>query len=664
MKYTRTKRTAKDFFWTTWTASDIKKQTQQYLDHLSININAMLAIPAPERTFENTYWALETAMYPYHNHEHFLGILANCSDKSSVRDAAREAQSYIHTQSLAIVHRPEVFHALKECPLDLKKLSPELKKFVLDTHRGFVRSGFELPKKEFKQLQKNLKQLNTWGIAFDKNIADYDAMLPIMPKRARDFGLPESYLTTLPKKKGIYHIGATPAQYGPFMSYCTDSLWRKKMSAIVNKKGGKKNLALMHKTLELRQENAQLLGFANHAEYVLKERMAKSPKNVHQFHTTIYTSLAERARKDTMLLKKTKKQDGDASRLEPWDIAYYSRKAQEERFNLDPEEIRQYFQLDRVLDTLFGITEKLFGVTITRKKWKSWHDDVITLEITKGKEVMGYISMDLHPRPGTYTHAMAHNICDAGVYEWGSQKYESPMTAIVANFRGPTKDTPSLLSFGEVTTLFHEFGHALHNTLTTAWIPSQAGFHTVWDFVELPSQIFEEWAWLPGTIKKMSAHVETGNIMPKDMIERLIASRDFLEPVSLTRQIAMAEFDMHIHEKLPRTDLNTLYTRFAKRFSPLPQSRDSLFPASFAHLMHGYDAGYYSYLWSRVYAYECFHEFQQGGTLSSALGKKYWKEILSQGSSRDEMESLTAFLGRSPSVNAFIKHITSSTSYE
>jgi thimet oligopeptidase len=353
-----------------------------------------------------------------------------------------------------------------------------------------------------------------------------------------------------------------------------------------------------------------------------------------------------------------------SDQLDPWDIGYYGRKVEEERFALDPEEVRKYFQLEKVLVSMFSIAEKLFGLKITTVEWNTWHSDVRTLKITKGKEVMGYISMDLHPRAGKYTHAMAHNICDPGIHQWGSTTYEVPMTAIVANFRGPTKKTPSQLSFDEVTTLFHEFGHALHNTLTTAWIPSQAGFNTVWDFVELPSQIFEEWAWLPEVITKMSAHVDDGSKMEKQMMNQLIGSRSFLEGLFLTRQIAMAEFDMQIHEQRPKEKLNNIYKKITPKYSPLPISEDSLFPSSFAHIMHGYDAGYYSYLWSRVYAYECFAVFKKNGVTSGIIGKQYWGEILSQGSSRDEMKSLKAFLGKSPSVKAFINHLLTSAQYE
>jgi len=664
MKHIRTKRTAKDFAWTQWSVGEIKKYTQRYLDTLKRDIEMMLTIPKTERTFENTYWALQTAGSPYDNHGHFLGILLNCSTRATIRDAARAAETLIHEQSLAIIHRPEVYSAIKECKLDTKSLSPELQKLVKDTKKGFVRSGFDLPAKEFKKLQKNMKKMHALGLNFDKNIADYDAVLAVPVKQAQELGLPGSYLSTLPKKKGLYQIGATPSQFGPFMSYCTDPQWRKKMSAVVNKKGGLKNLKNLEKMLKLREENAQMLGFKNHAEYVLEERMAKTPQKVHEFHESIHSSITSLAKKDLGILKKSKKTDAGSSQLDPWDVGYYSRTAQEDRFALDPEEVRQYFQLDNVLATMYAITEKLFGVKIKAKKWQAWHDDVITLEITKGKEIMGYISMDLHPRKGKYTHAMAHNIKDAGAYHWGGAAYSTPMTAIVANFRGPTKKSPSLLSFGEVTTLFHEFGHALHNTLTTAWIPSQAGFNTVWDFVELPSQIFEEWAWLPEVIGKMSAHVDTGKKMPKEMMNQLIGSRAFLEGLFLTRQVAMAEFDMQIHEQRPKQKLNEVYKKIGSKYSPLPASKDSLFPSSFAHLLHGYDAGYYSYLWSRVYAYECFNIFNQHGVMSAKIGKSYWQEILSQGSSRDEMKSLKTFLGKAPSVKAFIKHIITSAQYE
>lgn len=664
MKYTRTKRTQKDFAWAQWEVADIKKYTQQYIDNLRNNIDRLLAISAKERTFENTYWALEIASHPYHNHEHFLGMLANCATAPTIRDAARDAQALIHSESLKIVHRPEVYQALKECKIQTKNMPEEVKKFVADTKKGFKRSGFDLPEKEFKQLQKNMKKLHALGLSFDKNIADYDTTLAVPEKIAKTLGLPDSYLGTLPKKKGAYHIGATPAQFGPFMSYCNDSKWRKKMSQIVNKKGGKKNLISLEKALALREEDARLLSYDNHADYVLAERMAKSPAKVSAFHSAIHKAILPIAKNDMRVLEMVKKSDGFEGSLDPWDVGYYGRKAQEERFSLDPEEVRKYFQLEKVLATMFATAQKLFGLKISSVGFSTWHKDVRTFELKKGKEIMGYICMDLHPRNGKYTHAMAHNIYDPGVYEWEGDTYQVPVTAIVANFRGPTKKTPSLLSFDEVTTLFHEFGHALHNTLTTAIIPSQAGFNTVWDFVELPSQIFEEWAWLPSVIGNMSTHVETGVKMPKKMMNNLIGSRDFLEGLFLTRQIAMATFDMDIHQKKPSQPLNQVASTTASKYSPLPQSKDSLFPASFAHIMHGYDAGYYSYLWSRVYAYECFALFEKYGVLSSKIGQRYWGEILARGSSRDEMQSLKAFLGKSPSVKAFINHIVTSSHYE
>lgn len=664
MKYVRTHRTPEDFAWTQWSVADIKKNTQMYIDNLRKNIDTLLAIPKKERTFENTYWALETIDYPYHNHGHFLGILTNTSPRASIRDAAREAETLIHEQSLALLHRPEVYHAVCACKVDMKSLTPELAKLVRDTNKGFQRSGFTLPEGEFKRLQKNMKRIHALGQDFDKNIAEYDATLAVPVALAGQLGLPSSYLATLPKKKGMYHIGATPAQYGPFMSYCNHALWRKKMSAVVNKKGGRKNLKNLSHTLQLREDNARLLGFDTHAAYVLAERMAKTPARVASFHRSIHSAITSVAHKDLALLQQAKHQHTGNDQLDPWDIGYYSRTAQEERFALDPEEVRKYFSLEKVLGTLFRSAERLFGIVIEEALWNTWHPDVRTFVLRKGKEVMGYIAMDLHPRSGKYTHAMAHNVYDAGIYQWGSTTYETPITAIVANFRGPTKKSPSLLSFDEVTTLFHEFGHALHNTLTTAWIPSQAGFNTVWDFVELPSQIFEEWAWVPSVITDMSAHVQTGEPMPRAMMQNLIGSRAFLEGLFLTRQIAMGSFDMEIHQERPTTSLPDTFMKIARTYSPLPQSKDSLFPASFAHIMHGYDAGYYSYLWSRVYAYECFNLFTQRGIMSATVGKQYWLEILSRGSSRDEMESLQAFLGKAPSVKAFINHIVNAAQYE
>lgn len=443
------------------------------------------------------------------------------------------------------------------------------------------------------------------------------------------------------------------------MSQSSRADLRKKLAEKYEAKGGKKNLVLLADILALRKEVSKLLGFSSYGDFRLEERMAKNYKTASTFIDGLIKKVKDPAKKDIGLLTEMKREDTGNSRaeLETYDTSYYARMYKIKHFGIDGEQLRPWFPYGHVLRTMFDFYGELLGIRLVPESYKLWHKDAegYRVEDTKTNTVLGYLLLDMFPRQGKYGHACMLPLEDGHVSKDGATKI-LPIAALICNFPKPTKSKPSLLSLGEVETLFHEFGHATHHLLSSVRYASQAGTNVAWDFVETPSQMPENFLWHKVMLSKISKHYQDGTSLDQKTVKKLIDAKDFLAAWGAQRQLIFARFDLDIHNK-DIEDVSAYYKDMYKKVTGKEYLQKSLFPAGFGHLM-GYDSGYYSYMWALVYAQDIYSMcIKKDGSPDTKQGMKYRKEILERGSSRDEIESVEAFLGRKVKLDSFLKSI-------
>lgn len=412
--------------------------------------------------------------------------------------------------------------------------------------------------------------------------------------------------------------------------------------------------------MKLRHEIATILGYKHHADFRVETRMVKTAKVAEDFQNSLLKTLAPLAKVEMKELGAHAK-TLDIKKLEHYDIGYVATNLKKKLYDLDPETVRAYFPLEHVKSELFSLCENLFGIVIAEYPTTLWHKDVKMYQINDADgTLIGYFAMDLFPREGKFGHAAMFDVVVPHEHGYKTEEYFAPFSTMVCNFPTPTKKVPSLLSLGEVETMFHEFGHLLHMTLSRARLESQAGANVAWDFVETPSQIMENWVWDAEVMQKMSQHYITGEHMPEDMINRVIKGKVFQNAYFYTRQLIQGKLDLDLHTGKVK-DAREAYRKMNKTYFniELPE-KETLFPAGFGHLV-GYDAGYYSYLWALVYACDAFQSFKTKGNknvmTNSEVGMRWRKEVLEMGSSDDEMKLVKNFLKREPNQKAFLKEI-------
>ncbi|MGH8912415.1 MAG: M3 family metallopeptidase, partial [Acidimicrobiia bacterium] len=416
---------------------------------------------------------------------------------------------------------------------------------------------------------------------------------------------------------------------------------------------------LLEEAVEIRARIARLFGEASWAHYQLEERMARVPGAVTAFYEQLVPPLtsagkSEVAEMQTMLAEDT----GDPEAvLQPWDWRYYHTRLSRERHGVDPNEVAEYLPMKSVLEGLFSITGDVFGVDYEAAEIESWHPDVQRYAVRDRADgrLIAYVHMDLFPREGKFSHAAAFQLVPGRRLPDGS--YQTPVSAIVANFTKPTSTRPSLLQHNEVETLFHEFGHILHQVLTKAELVRFSGSSTERDFVEAPSQIMEHWTWRPEVLSMFARHHETGEPFPAELVEAMVAARNLNIALSTLRQVQFGVLDMSLHgEGATAGDIDEMH-RAAAAVALLPFHEGTFFPASWGHMLSGYDAGYYGYLWSEVYGDDMFSRFEKEGVTDPRVGADYRRAILEAGGSRDGMDLLRDFLGREPTNDAFLRKL-------
>lgn len=639
-------------------AQDLAPAEAEARVKLEKDLAALIAIPQAERTFENTIMGYERAFDNYGNALGMSGFLSYVSTDKKFRDAANDLQMQISQYMVDVATRRDVYKAIREYTDTNPRLDPVQAKLVKEMLIGFKNSGMDLNDADLEKFKALNKEKAEYIIKFDKNIQEYKDPLAVTQEQLR--GLGEDYIQKLSKTDdGKYLVTLDYPDYVPFMQNADDERARKELEFKFNRRGGQENVELLEKTLTLRREIARLLGYKNHAELRLEDRMAKNPKTVMAFLKDLQKKLKPLGKKEDkeMIAYKNSKTGKNSRTLYSWESGYWSNKFRKENLELDSEKIKEYFPSQVVIEGMLDLFGGVFGITFEPVDIPVWHPDVKAFKI-KDKasgELVAYFYMDLYPREGKYKHAACFGLVEGEEKQDGT--YQIPFVAIVANLNKPSGDMPSLLKHSEVETLFHEFGHVLHNALTKAKYSAFSGTSVSWDFVEAPSQMLERWAWDPQVLKKISKHYKTGEALPDDLIKRMIAAKNFGAGGMYLRQDFFAQYDMTLHTADTTPDTTKLYFELTKKIRGLPLTKGTIPQASFGHIMGGYDAGYYGYLWSEVIAEDFFGEFKKNGIFNPETGLKFRREILEKGGTLDEEKMVENFLGRPADNKPFLKSI-------
>lgn len=646
---------------------DFKPATLAAIDEARANIDAIIANPdAP--TFENTIVALETSSETLGS---VAGIFYNqlsAAGTDGLQALAEEIGPVQANFSSDIILNDKLFARIKAVydVSNTLSLTTEQKTLLDDTYKNFVRGGALLDDDKKAELRKINEAMSTLGPIFANNvkksaesfemwIEDEAELVGLPPssiegakQEAIDKGQPAKWLFTLDYPS-----------FGPFLTYSSRRDLREKIwKANSNKAFGDTydNSENLLKIISLRHQRAQLLGYSTHAHYVLERRMAESPETVIKFLVELRDLYKAGALKDLESLKSFAAEDG-ITELKPWDVGYYSEKLREKMYAFSSEDFRPYFPLDKVLAGTFAHFSRLFGLKFTlASDLPVWHADVTAYDVTDETTgvFVGTLYADFYPRTGKKPGAWMTSYRDQGLFHG---KVECPVTAIVCNFTKPTADKPSLLTHDEVLTLFHEMGHATHGLLAKGTYPSQTGTNVLWDFVELPSQLQENWLYEAETLNSFASHYETGAKIPAELIEKLRAAKNFMSGWMGLRQMGMSILDMQWHTQDPSmiSDVIAFEDEAMKGAALFPRYGGPM-SVSFNHIFAGgYSAGYYSYKWAEVLDADAFEAFLEAGLYDPATAQKYRKEVLERGGSEHPSVLYRRFRGRDADPNALLR---------
>ncbi len=664
------KYTKKDFLWTKWTAGDIKKMVPELLNQKRKIYERIKKISNEKRNFENTVYAIASSDDNISHFIYKIYLLLNVSLNKKIREEAKKAIDFFEKEMVDIEYDKNIYLAVKVYASKKEKLNQEDEKLLEDMLLTYKRMGFALSGELQKKLKEKQKELIALETQFTKNINDQQDYILLDKKDLS--GLSNQYIKALGRKNGKYKVGLDYPEFIPFMQMASSAKKRKELADKNAQKGGKKNLKLAKKILKLREDIANILGYDTYADYKIEPKMAKSTKNVFSFIEKLIPRLKILAKKDIAKIEKLKQKDlkNKKAKIKYYDIAYYENKLKEKEYGFDSEKLKEYFPFLKVKKGIFQVYSKLFSIKFEKlENYPLWHKDVELYKIKeKNGEVVAYFGLDMYPREGKYGHAAVFEIVDGHQKEFNkNSKFLPPVVCMVANISKPTKDNPSLMSHYEIETFFHEFGHIMHQCLCRSKYSAQSSFKTAWDFVEAPSQMLENWVWDKKILEILSGHYKDGSKIPDKLANALISSKKYFKGHDSTRQLSLALFDMIVHTKksskkekypLDEKELVSLWKKTMEKWIGIKNSEKSLQPAGFSHIFGGgYCAGYYGYMWSRVYAADMFSRFKKEGILNKKTGSDYKKWILQKGASEKEIKLVENFLGRKSNNKAFLKEI-------
>lgn len=622
-------------------------------------------------TFENTILALE---YAGSDLSRVSGIFFNVNEANTneqMQAIAEEISPVMTEYSMSILLNDKLFERVKQVygQLDSLDLGPEEKRLTEITYRNFARNGANIPadrKEEFSKIQEELSLLS---LKFGKNVLDAtNAYILHITDSSKLAGLPESAVAAGAAEAKSRNLDGWvyTLQYPsmePFMKYSDirslrEQMWRASNAKCID--GESSNEDVVKRIVELRIKEAELLGFDKYSDYILEERMAKSTGTVEDFLNDLLVKSLPFAKRDVRQIQDYAKANGLEGKLMPWDFTYYATKYKDEKYKLNDEMLKPYFKLENVQQAVFALADSLYGLKFTEAKdIPGYHPDVKVYDVTdaSGRHMALFYS-DFFPRDGKRSGAWMTSFREQGYDKDGVE--QRPLVSIVCNFTKPTENEPSLLTFYEVTTLLHEFGHALHGMLSDVRYPSLASPNVAWDFVELPSQIMENWATEKEYLASWAKHYKTGEVMPDELIRKIVDSKNFNSGYAQVRQLTFGICDMawHTLEKVPSESVEQFETEAVAKCQIMPVVKGTAFSPSFSHIFAGgYAAGYYSYKWAEVLEADAFQLFKEQGIFNKEVSGSFRKNILSRGNAEDADVLYRNFRGRDPKPEALLEKL-------
>jgi thimet oligopeptidase len=502
---------------------------------------------------------------------------------------------------------------------------------------------------------KLFDRLNSLQTQFRRALGEDKTSIAINPKEAES--LPPAFLKSLKATAAGHAVNVNESTVTQFLSNEQSAAARKRYYIAYNNRGGQKNVKRLAEAVALRTRIAHLLGFKTWAAYQLDAKMAKTPERVLALLDKVDSVSLPKARAEVAVLADMKKADGDQTPFVSADYYFYENRLEKTKYDVDEEALRQYFPVGKVISSVFRIYQRLLGVHFEEiKPAMSWAPGVTEYSISDAASGMpiGWFFVDLYPREGKYDHFATFAIRAGRGAHTGFQR---PVSAIIGNWPVGEPGKPALLSHNDVVTFFHEFGHLMHQTLSRAPYETLFGTNVRQDFVEAPSQMLENWMWQPSILKEVSSNVDTGKPLPDALIDKIIAAKHLADGYYYSGQAFLAMYDMRLHSSTTRLDPTKLWFDLKPQLTALPPEPGTIPEASIGHFMGGYDAGYYGYLWSLVYAQDMFSMFQKSGLEDPATGMRYRKDILEPGALVEPDVLLHQFLGRDVSYEPFYKYI-------
>lgn len=630
------------------------------------DIDAIIKNPETP-TFENTIVALDFAGETLDRLSSIFFNLNSAETNDEIQAVAQVVSPLLTEFSNDITLNQELFNRVKIVYDSNKSLNLSTEEATLldKKFKSFARNGALLDDVKKSRLREIDNELAKLKLTFGENVLAETNNYQLQLINDKDLdGLPEGTVEaakqvaeSLDKKGWVFTLDYP--SYIPFMTYASNRALRKEFAIAAGKKAFQNNEYNNESNVlsiaKLRHERANLLGYKTHSHFVLEERMAQNPIKVQDFLSELLIKAKPAAEREFQEMLEFARKDG-ITELQKWDSAYYSERLKQQLFAIDDEQLKPYFQLENVLNGAFEISTKLFKITFKEVfNIDTYHEDVRTFEVHDKNGLKAIFYADFFPRKGKRNGAWMTSFKPQFIKNGINER---PHVSIVCNFTKPTATKPSLLTFNEVTTLFHEFGHALHGMLANTTYPSLSGTSVFWDFVELPSQIFENWCYEPEALALFAKHYKTGEIIPQDYISKIKASASFQEGIATMRQISFGMLDMAFHANNP-TEISNVKQFEKSVFEPTtlyPDVEENCMSVSFSHIFQGgYSSGYYSYKWAEVLDADAFAYFQEKGIFDEDVATKFAENILSKGGTEQPMELYKKFRGQEPQPDALLK---------
>ena len=627
-------------------------------------------------TFENTIEALAFSGDVLDRISSIFFNLNSAETSDEMQKIAQEVSPLLSEFGNDIRLNPDLFARVKTVYEQREKLNlnPEQTTLLDKKYKSFSRNGANLPEDKKNQLREIDKELSKLSLQFGENVLAETHAFELHITDENDLaGLPEGTreaarsLAKSQEKEGWIFTLDHPS-YIPFVTYADNRELRKKMAIVFGARAFQNNefdnQKIVLKIAKLRFDRAQVLGYKTHSHFVLEERMAETPEKVISFSNDLLAKAKPAAQKEFAQLSAFAKELDGIEQLEKWDGAYYSEKLKQQLFSLDDEILKPYFQLEKVLDGAFTVAQKLYGITFEEIfEVDKYHEDVKTYEVKdEDNQLVAVFYADFFPRKGKRNGAWMTSFKSQYIKKACLPDRqginERPHISNVCNFTKPTETKPSLLTFNEVTTLFHEFGHALHGMLANTTYPSLSGTSVYWDFVELPSQIMENWCYEPEALALFAYHYETGEMIPMELVHKIKESASFQEGIATMRQLSFGLLDMGWHGQDPSniTDIKAFETEQFADTQLYPDVKENAMSTAFSHIFQGgYSSGYYSYKWAEVLDADAFEYFQEKGIFNKEVATKFKENVLSKGGTEHPMILYKRFRGQEPKPEALLR---------